>query len=363
MSGLPPETDSLPGPDVAADQPADPRGKSLKKRAWFFIKLVVTVGLIGWILTQVDWVDFWNNLISFQWWVITVVMVIWVVALSVSVMKWQQLLRVHGLYYPLGLLHRWYFISYFLSQFLPSMIGGDAFRIYKTLGNGKHRACAVLPVFVERASGLLALLILGAVSALVDWWITGNEFSYWATVVSAIGAGASVLGLIVVGGLRLDRRFVAWKRCPSALRSLHAHSADYFTHPRQIIIAAVISFVFHAMRVLVYWLFLFGLSGGDTEWALPSFYAVAVVTAAMTVIGMLPISLGGYGLVDGSFMALMAFYGVPTEAGLTVMLMSRVTALPLAVLGGVLYSLDKSDSDVAATRSPGSAMEQPGATA
>ncbi|MEL7088087.1 MAG: lysylphosphatidylglycerol synthase transmembrane domain-containing protein, partial [Planctomycetota bacterium] len=279
-----------------------------------------------------------------------VVMLVWGVALSVSVVKWQQLLRVHGLHYPLGLLHRWYLISYFLSQFLPSIIGGDAFRIYKTLQNGRHRACAVLPVFVERASGLLALLILGAGSALIDWQLTGRAFSYWATVVSAASAGAGVLGLLVFAGLRLDRKFVAWKRCPRALRSLHEHSADYFTHPRQIFVAAVISFVFHGMRVGVFWLFIFGLSGGDAEWVVPSFYAVAVVTAATTVIGMLPISLGGYGLVDGSFMACMVFYGVPAEVGLTVMLMTRVTSLPVAILGGVLYSLEKSGGDAAAFR-------------
>ncbi|MEM7624433.1 MAG: lysylphosphatidylglycerol synthase transmembrane domain-containing protein [Planctomycetota bacterium] len=344
MTSVSPEPETLsaaPMMDAGGAERAAPSGR---KRVWFFIKLVVTVGLIGWILTQVDWVEFWNHLVSFQWWVIAVVMLIWALALSVSVVKWQQLLRVHGLHYPLGLLHRWYFISYFLSQFLPSIIGGDAFRIYKTLQNGKHRACAVLPVFVERASGLLALLMLGAVSAVIDWQATGREFSFWATVVSAAGAAAGVLGLVVVGGSRLDRRLVTWKRCPSALRSLHEHSADYFTHPRQIIIAAVISFVFHAMRVMVYWLFLFGL-GYET-----SFFAVAVVTAATTVIGMLPISLGGYGLVDGSFMACMVFYGVPTEVGLTVMLMTRVTSLPVAVVGGVLYSLERSGDHGPAAR-------------
>lgn len=342
MNPASPESEPVASDPLAGETPREAAAPPSKKRWWFFIKLVVTVGLIGWILTKVDWVEFWNHLVSFQWWVIAVVMLIWAVALLVSVIKWQQLLRVHGLHYPLGLLHRWYFISYFLSQFLPSIIGGDAFRIYKTLQNGKHRACAVLPVFVERASGLLALLILGAVSALVDWRMTGNVFSFWATVGSAAGAGAGVLGLLIVGGFRLDRKLVAWKKCPGPVRSLHEHSADYFTHPQQIIVAAVISFVFHAMRVMVYWLFLFGL-GYET-----SFFAVAVVTAATTVIGMLPISLGGYGLVDGSFMALMAFYGVPTEVGLTVMLMTRVTSLPVAIVGGVLYSLEKSGDGVPA---------------
>ena len=137
MTPASPESETPVGDLPAGAAPLRATAASGRKRLWFYIKLVVTVGLIGWILTQVDWAEFWAHLVSFQWWVIAVVMVIWAVALSVSVIKWQQLLRVHGLYYPLGLLHRWYFISYFLSQFLPSIIGGDAFRIYKTLQNGQ----------------------------------------------------------------------------------------------------------------------------------------------------------------------------------------------------------------------------------
>lgn len=318
---------------AAAAEPAPPSGR---KRLMFYLKLVITIALIGFILWQVDWHEVWEKLKTFQWWVIAVVLVIWIVALSVSVMKWQQLLLVHGLKYPLGLLHRWYLISYFLSQLLPSIIGGDAFRIYKTLQNGKHRACAVLPVFLERASGMLALLILGSIAAVVDWRVTGNTFSGWASVVAVVGAATGVVGLVLTWALRLDRRLVDWPKCPSAVRSLILHSADYFTHPRQVFIAAVISFVFHAMRVLVYWLLLYGL-GYET-----SFVQVAVVTAATTVIGMLPISLGGYGLVDGSFMTLMTLYGVPAEIGLTVMLMTRVTSLPISITGGVLYLSERS---------------------
>jgi uncharacterized protein (TIRG00374 family) len=322
----------------AAVPPTAPAKKTLKKRVLFYVKLVVTLGLIGFILAQVDWPDFWQRLIDFDWWVIAAVLVIWIVALSVSVMKWQQLLLVHGLHYPLGLLHRWYLISYFLSQLLPSIIGGDAFRIYKTLQNGKHRACAVLPVFLERASGMAALLVIGAVCAVIDWWLTGTDASRIAATVAAIGAAVGVVGLVVAWALRLDRWMIDWPRTPSPVRALLVHSAEYFDHPKQVLIAAVISFAFHGMRVLVYSLLLYGLGH-----PLP-FTQVAVVTAATTVIGMMPISLGGYGLVDGSFIGLLhAMYGVPVEVGLSVMLMTRATSLPIAVTGGFLYLSEKGE--------------------
>ena len=331
-------TETLPGDADRPAEPAAPREpRSLKKRLLFYAKLIVTIGLLVFIFSKVDWPNFWQQLLAFDLWVIAAVLVIWAVALSVSVIKWQQLLLVHGLRYPLGLLHRWYLISYFLSQFLPSIVGGDAFRIYKTLQNGKHRACAVLPVFVERASGLSALLALGAVCAALDWSRHGHTVSGWYAVCAAIGGAVGLAGLAVAWWLRLDRKLIGWRRTPSPIRSLLQHAADYLTHPRECFIAAVISFAFHSMRVMVYWLFLFGL---DHPLA---FSQVAVVAALTTVIGMLPISLGGYGLVDGSFVGLFYLYGVPPELGLTVALMTRVTSLPVAILGGYFYSVEKSD--------------------
>ena len=305
---------AIPSPpadsDAVPDSSRAPASKkSLRARAIFWAKLLVTLGLLGFILTKVDWPQFWASLQGLEWWVIVAVLWIWAVALTLSVMKWQALLLVHGLYYPLGLLHRWYLISYFLSQFLPSMIGGDAFRIYKTLQNGKHRVCAVLPVFVERASGLSALLALGAVCAVIDWLLHRQTFSGWAAVVGVSGGVIGLTMLAVAALLRLDRRLIGWPRTPSPIRSLLIHTGAYLNHPRQLLTAAWISFAFHGLRVMVYWLFLYGLG-----YPLP-FTQVAIVTAATTVIGMLPISLGGFGLVDGSLIGLLYLYGVPTEAG------------------------------------------------
>ncbi len=62
--------------------------------------------------------------------------------------------------------------------------------------------------------------------------------------------------------------------------------------------------------------------------------------AAAQTIGVLPISLGGLGLVDASFIYFMAHYGLSLETGLATMLVSRVLTVPLIVLGGYFYFFD-----------------------
>lgn len=306
--------------------------RSVRRRAWLLVRMAVTSGLLLWIAVSVDWDDFRQRLLLLPPAIIGLVLTIRLCGLFLSSWKWQVLLRVHALTYPYGTLTRWYAIGHFLSQFLPSMIGGDGYRVYKTLGNGRHRACAVLPVFVERASGLLALLFTGTIAALLDWSRSANALSGWVSVVAIALAAGALVGVLLVAALNLVGRVLDWKRCPSAVRSLARHAGDYARHPREIVIATGISFVFQGSRIATFWLLLVGL-GQDVGFA-----QVAVVTAVTTVIGMLPFSLGGIGLVDGSFIVLMTFHGVPEEAGLTVMLITRATALPMAMAGGLLYA-------------------------
>ena len=113
------------------------------------LRLLVTVVLCLWIFYEVDWKEFWSQLLRINLIVVILVVLLRFFSAWLSAVKWQQLLAVHELSYPLWRLTRWYFISLFLTQFLPSLIGGDAYRIYKTYRNPRAPACAVLAVAVN----------------------------------------------------------------------------------------------------------------------------------------------------------------------------------------------------------------------
>lgn len=313
---------------------ATPKRKLVPGWAKLTLKFVVTLLLVWWIVTQVEWNGFVDNLQHYSWGLIAATVFLWLTMLFTSVWKWDLLLGVHGLKYPYWLLYKWYMIAAFFNQFLPSMIGGDGYRIYKTLGNGKHRACAVLPVFIERATGLSSLLVMGTIGAGLDYAASGNTLSYWSLVVGCAWAVGMVVGGVCWFGGWFNK-LAELKFCPSPIRSLIKHGDDYNRQPWAVIWSILLSFAFHAQRIVIFWLLVWGLGVEVT------FNQIAVVAAATMVIGMLPISLGGWGLVDGSFMVLMGFYGVSPEAGLTATLMSRVTVVWVAIIGGVMYAVDK----------------------
>jgi uncharacterized protein (TIRG00374 family) len=100
------------------------------------------------------------------------------------------------------------------------------------------------------------------------------------------------------------------------------------------------SFLFHGTRILATWLTLYAL-GVTSDVA-----ELTVAVVAVSVIGSLPISLGGLGVMEGSFVFVMARYGVSTEASLITMLLMRVLQFPMCALGGLAFMLErKRDAD------------------
>lgn len=339
MAAPPPEPEARQDdcqPGVVAGDGARP---ARRKRWMFWVKLVITVVLLAWIISAVDWYDVGQHLALLSWWVIAIVLAIWTGCVLGSAMKWQQLLAVHGAHYRLWTLSRWYFIGFFLSQFLPSMIGGDAYRVYKTLDNPAGKTPAVLAIFVERATGLSALLAMGWGAALVLYLQTGDALAMWLVYLGAGAALAGVATLAVMMRFKLLGKVARHRRCPGKLRVLIERSWEYREHPVRMAYVALLSFLFHGSRVFLYALLFWAIAEPE------GIMEITIVMAVTTVISMLPISLNGYGLVDGSFIYMMANYSnadhaTATAAATTVMVLVRVTTIPVAMIGGVFYFSD-----------------------
>ena len=304
---------------------------SVGKRLLFVVKLIVTIALISWIVVIVDWRLFWLNLAKIDLYLIVIVVVSRIFGITISTYKWQQLLAVHGLHYQFGQLHRWYLVGMFFSAFLPTSIGGDGYRIYKTLDNPKAKSCAVLPVVVERVTGLFALLLLGYFAALYIYFRDADTVAHAIVIggtISIIG-GATLLYLAF--RLKLLERFSRLRYCPKQVVTLISFLDDFRQHPRKVLWALAISFLFQANLIFGVWLLFYSL-GVIVD---PSHLTIAVM--AGVVISLLPISLGGIGLVEVSFIYVMGHFGLNAESVLTTMLLSRGLTIPVILLGAYYY--------------------------
>jgi uncharacterized protein (TIRG00374 family) len=285
----------------------------------------------------VDWSQFWSALKGSKLAVIGLVVLMRFGGLTLSSFKWQQLLAIHGLQYRLAQLLQWYLVGTFLSHLLPTSIGGDTYRVYKTWHNGRGKACAVVAIVVERATGVAALFLLGYAAAIATYLNQGDPVAGTIAAVGTIGLALALGFALMATRFRLLgvlRRSRLW---PAKLSELPALAGDFRDHPRKSALVGLISFVFHVNKILVIWLLLYAL--GAT--ANPLELTVAVL--AVDVMGALPISLGGLGVVEGSFIYLMGHYGISQEIGLATMLLMRVLMLPFVLVGAGLYFMGGRD--------------------
>lgn len=315
-----------------------------RARAFFALKLAVTVLLCAIIVWQADWNRVGSSIASANPWWLVLVFASMVACVTISAWKWSLLLRIHGAPFPFASLHRWYFVAMFFNNFLPTSIGGDGYRVYKTLHNPRSRTSAVLSVFVERVSGILSLLVLGYLGGVIGYLADGNPLSRFVAVAGTIGLVVGVALLLLAWRLRLWHRLSAWPRLPVMVRGVLEHFDDYARAPRESWLVVLVSFGFHAFSLAWWWL-LVHATGASISVA-----DLAVVVAMLSVVAVVPLSINGIGLLDGSFIFLAGQFGVAFEPALTVMLLHRALLIPISLAGGVLYFSGRSHGEPAATR-------------
>lgn len=307
-------------------------GPAWRGRLWLAVKLVVTAGVSAWIVALVDWTQVWAAFLRSSPWIILLVVTLRFGGIVISAVKWKRLLAIHDVFYRLASLLRWYLVGSFLNHFLPSSIGGDGYRIYKTWDNERGRGASVLAVALERITGMVALATLGYVGGLV---LVINRPNSIASAVAVAGT----VGLLGLGlGTALSRRLNLMDRLRSSrlgkyVEGLRALVADLRDEPRGIAVVLGLAFIFHVNKLLATWLLLYtlGASIGPLE--------LLVVLVVVELAGVLPISLGGLGVVEGSFVVAMGQFGVADEKSLAAMLLLRVLMLPAYLAGGTFYFL------------------------
>jgi len=324
----------------------------VKKNLLLALKIVVTVLLTVLILYQADWRAIATGLQQISLLNLLLVLLAMTACVSLSAWKWSLLLRIHGATFAFKVLHKWYFIAMFFNNFLPTSIGGDGYRIYRTLDNKRSRTAAVLAIFTERLSGILTLLLVGWFAALIGSVIHGGLLSKTYVRLGVIGlviAGASLLLLL---NRRFWQRLLHWKKLPKLLHTLTEHLVDYRQQPGRSAAVIGVSLLFHLFTISWFWL-LMKTAGEPLAW-----YDVAVISALLSVVAVVPLSINGIGVIEGSLIYLAAQFGMSYDTALLVALLQRVLLIPISLAGGLLYLLERGHrpgSPQAASDLPGSA--------
>jgi len=289
----------------------------------FLMKVIVSAGLLAWILSRIPVDSLVLSLAKCQWTSLILSFVTVNFCILVSALKWRPLLTVYGIQIPFARLLSFYYAGLFANNFLPSSIGGDTLRIYKVARvSGKIKEAAA-SVVMERLLSSLALALTAAAALGLVSKLGGENFICW--VVGGIAAAClAVMGILFCCPFRENSKAGQWL----------CRMGGYREHPYVLGKVLLLSFLFQGLLVLAN-VFAFQSAGANMP-LLNHFLYIPVIMA----VSMLPLSINGLGIREGMYIALYSYAGLDQATALLCSLLFFTLVTVASLVGGVIIGLE-----------------------
>lgn len=234
----------------------------------------------------------------------------------------------------------------FFSQFLPSTIGGDAFRIWYASDHGVSLGTAASSVLIDRVIAFLALTILAFLA--IPYLLT-LHMEYTFSVATVLAYTGSVF--IIIIALSLDKiiliiretkissyltsRYSLLDKTVNTLSDVSGYARSMLMEPRGASIALSISFLnILAVGLLVYY---FGKLMGAGLGILPAVF----LTPPVLLVSVLPVSLAGWGVRETAMVIIFNQAGVTPENSIGISICFGICCLISSLPGAGIWILNK----------------------
>jgi len=314
------------------------------KYLMFVLKAAVTLGLIWVVLSNIDMADTIDRVRSVSLPVAVGGLALLLILALLSIIRWQIVMRQFGRVLGFGLTTRLFFEGLFFNQALPSTVGGDGVRIYRSFRAGLTLPGAINSVVLDRILGLTSLMILAAIAQPLFYERVdsiGARLSFTAVFLVAVSA---ILFLLLLGFLpEWVRR---WKLM-SGLVSLSYAARQVFTTPAVFFPVTALSIAGHMISVVVFYLLAVSLDLGV------SFLDCMVMVPSVLLLATVPISVAGWGLREGAMVAAFGLLGVPAGGAAAASVLFGIGMGLISLPGGLLWfaNADRGVEDVNALSS------------
>lgn len=327
--------------------PSTPSVQARAQRTWrtrtvVAARIVLGVLLLGLLCWKVDWRTLGAVLTDLRVAALVGTALAGALQLVLVGVRWRILLAALGVRIPLSTAVSAIWQGWFFSQFLPTQVGGDVYRAYLVGRRTSQGVLVATSVLVDRILGMIALLLFCALGAAASPSLSQTRAaSFSLALLGALVIAATVMLfslpalLLPVAGEgeptgSLRARF--WR----VLGKLQEAARTYQTARGALLAACGVSALVQVVSIT--WAYLaFEAVRHSISWA----DATAVVNLG-TLVGMIPVSIAGLGVQEGTWVGLARAVGVPQENALAAALVFRVSRMLLAVAGGALYLLQRS---------------------
>ncbi len=315
----------------------------MKDRVLSIIKIVLSLGLLAFVLIQVGLQETIANIRGADLRFFAAAFGLYVITLVVRAYRWRVLLKDVEIKLPFARLVILYFVGAFFNNFLPSSVGGDVVKMYEITKHSQRGANAVGTVLMDRATGLLVVLVIALVA--LPLGISKGIAPEIAALTVALAVGGWG-GIAIFWRVDVDKWLARFNAVlPAALvnwgvyrqitaKLVELHRAITAHTLRALAKTCAVALVFNILLIGIVYLLALSL-GIDLAFGYFLLYVPLV-----TFVQAIPISWGGLGIREGGYVYFFGQAGVGAATATSLSLLFYAVMLFSGLIGGIFYAVE-----------------------
>ncbi len=310
--------------------------KKAKRGLNFYLRLSLSILLLYYVFQKVGWANLWTEIQHANLYYIALYISLGLLMTFLSVRKWLILVKAQGITASFPRLFCLYMVGYFFNNLLPTNVGGDVIRAYELGKSEGKKQEAIASVFMERFTGLTTLILFAVLAVALE-----QQYLSDSRLVAALGL--AFVGYLAIVGIVFNRSVILYmekwvpkkvigstvekvQQCQEAIYLYKRHGLD-------MMMSLIYSILFYLTAILLVYV---GCLVFDVEVPLSTLVTAVPV---MYIVFMMPISVGGIGLQEWTFLVVLGMIGVPAAVALSVGLLCRAREVSFSIVGGASYAL------------------------
>lgn len=255
----------------------------------------------------------------------------------ITAVRWNTLLGTQKVKLGTTTLTLTVLIGFFFNNFLPTSIGGDVFRTYDAAkkANIPIETSASI-IIVERFSGIISTSTYAIIALFLGFTAIGNQSFIIPVIIFFIICIIIAFFILNPSMLRLNKlinRIKFLKKVKEKLANIYFTFLSFKKFKWVLVRVMIYSFLLQFAVILNY--FLAAKSLGINL----NLTAFIFIVPVVTIIAMVPISIGGIGIRENTLVFIMTAIGVGSEQAALCALLIFLMLIFIGIIGGIIYSI------------------------
>lgn len=297
------------------------------------LKISFAVVVLAWFLYKSDVGMIFKDLLSLSATVLAMAILLNILNVILKSYRWHLLLPQ----YSFNSLLKLNFISQYYSFFLAGQLTGEAAKLY-ILGKGKPDSGQIaMSILIDKIIGIIGMVIL-AIFGLIFSRQQLSAGIFWSFIFLIIVSLLIIFlvqlkffykifnKLIEFFKIKFNRLEKFWEKLENSVDAW----VHYGRQRKIIFIGVIIGIMFQLIAVVINIML-----AKNFGWQI-SFYDWCWILGVLSVALVLPITIGGLGLREGTLVGLLAIFSISSEKVLTLSFILFGLQLILAVIGGAM---------------------------